>query len=86
MGDLTALIYLNLGGCSNVTDAVLWELRGLTALTGLSLTSCPHITDVGLEHLASLTALTELYLHGTSTTKTGRDALKAALPALTIDS
>ena len=39
MGDLTALIYLNLGGCSNVTDAVLWELRGLTALTGLSLTS-----------------------------------------------
>ena len=67
-----------------MTDAVLWELRDLTALTVLILTSCHDVTDVGLQHLSSLTALTRLYLPGTSTTKAGQDALKAALPALTI--
>jgi hypothetical protein len=65
---------------------VLWELRGLTALNGLSLTSSHNVTDVGLRHLTSLTALTTLYLGGTSTTKAGQDALKAALPALVIAS
>ena len=42
------------------------------------------MTDVGLQHLTPLTTLTKLYLGGTSTTQAGRDALKAALPALTI--
>ena len=68
----------------NVTDAVLRELRGLTELTSLHLFGCTNVTDVGLQHLTSLTALTTLYLHGTSTTKAGQNALKAALPALTI--
>jgi len=67
-----------------VTDAVLWELRGLTALTILNLNDCTQVTNVGLLHLSSLTALTKLDLGGTSTTQAGWDALKTALPALTI--
>jgi hypothetical protein len=46
-----------------VTDAVLWELRGLTALTELHLQSCRNVTDVGLQHLSSLTTLTRLWLY-----------------------
>jgi len=42
------------------------------------------VTDVGLRHLSSLTALTTLLLRRTSTTRAGRNALKAVLPALTI--
>ena len=84
VGGLTALTYLNLTSCSNVTDAVLWELRDLTALTTLYLNGCPDVTDAGLQHLTSLTALARLSLHGTSTTKAGQNALKAAVPALTI--
>ena len=60
------------------------ELRGLTALTHLSLSGCTNMTDVGLQHLSSLTALNTLYVSGTSTTQAGKNALKAALPALTI--
>ena len=44
----------------------------------------PHVTDVGLQHLSSLMALNTLYVSGTSTTQAGKNALKAALPALTI--
>ena len=84
VGGLTTLTFLYLGGCSNVTDAVLWELRDLTALTRLSLSYCRDVTDVGLQHLASLTALYTLVLEGTSTTKAGRDALKAAISGLFI--
>ena len=68
-----------------MTDAVLRELRGLTALTTLQLAGC-NVTDVGLEHLQSLTALSTLILYDTSTTQAGRNVLKAALPALTINS
>ena len=85
---LTELIELRLQGCTHVTDVGVRELRGLTELTTLSLNGCSHVTDVGLQHLSSLSALTELYLYisvyGTSTTQTGRNALKAALSALTI--
>ena len=81
---LTALISLHLNDCSNGTDVGLWELRGLTELTTLGLNSCYEVTDLGLQYLTSLTALTDLFLLGTSTTKAGRKALKAALPALTI--
>ena len=84
VGGLTALPFLNLGYCSNMTDAVLWELRDITALTTLVLSYCPDVTDVGLHHLTTLTALTNLSLYGTSTTKAGRNALKAALPALNL--
>ena len=84
VGGLTALTVLNLGACANVTYMVLRELRGLTSLTWLNLEFCSHVTDVGLQHLTSLTALTTLDLRGTSTTKAGRNSLKAALPALAI--
>jgi hypothetical protein len=68
---------------SNVTDAVLWELRGHTALTTLDLCDT-QVTDVGLQHLSSLATLTTLILGGTSTTQAGQAALKAALPGLHI--
>jgi hypothetical protein len=42
------------------------------------------VTDVGLQELTTLTALTKLYVYGCSTSKAGRDALKAAIPGLTI--
>jgi Leucine-rich repeat (LRR) protein len=80
---LTALSTLSLGG-SNVTNVGLRELRGLTALSTLRLTNCPSVTDVGLQELTTLTALTQLFVHGCSTSKAGRDALKAAIPGLTI--
>ena len=83
VGGLTTLTVLELCYC-NVSDAVLRELRGLTALTCLNLEFCTHVTDVGLQHLSSLTALTTLFLDDTSTTQAGRNALKAALPALAI--
>ena len=75
---------LRLDYCTHVTDVGVRELRGLSALTTLWLVGCTQVTDVGLQHLTSLPALTGLYLHDTSTTQTGRNALKAALPALYI--
>jgi hypothetical protein len=61
-----------------------WELRALTALTRLCIDDCSRVTDVGLQHLSSLPALTDLFLYNTSTTQAGRNALKAAMPALNI--
>jgi hypothetical protein len=81
---LTELSTLWLYGCTLVTDVGVRELRDLTALRALNLYNCTHVTDAGLQHLMSLTALSELYLYGTSTTQAGRNALEAALPALTI--
>jgi hypothetical protein len=81
---LTELSVLYLRGCTLVTDVGVRELRDLSALRTLDLVGCTHVTDVGLQHLMSLTALSELCLQGTSTTRAGRNALKAALPALTI--
>ena len=80
--DLTSLSTLSLVGCYLVTDVGVRELRGLTALKTLYLNYCTHVTDVGLRHCTSLTALSVLFLGGTSTTRAGRNALKAALPAL----
>ena len=83
VGGLTTLTFLRLDHC-NVTDAGLQELRDLTSLTWLILEFCTDVTDAGLQHLTSLTALTMLSFCGTSTTQAGRNALKAARPALTI--
>jgi hypothetical protein len=83
---LTELSSLFLSGCTLVTDVGVRELRDLTALTVLDLIGCTHVTDAGLQHLMSFTALSELWLGGTSTTQARRNALKAALPALTIPS
>jgi hypothetical protein len=82
--DLTSLSTLHLGGCTLVTDVGVRELRDLTAITDLGLDGCTRVTDVGLQHCTSLTALSTLCLYNTSTTQAGRNALKAALPALTI--
>jgi hypothetical protein len=81
---LTELSALDLVECTRVTDVGVRELRDLTALRKLWLRGCTHVRDAGLQHLMSLTALSELHLYGTSTTQAGRNALKAALPALTI--
>jgi hypothetical protein len=81
---LTELSTLYLRDCTLVTDVGVRELRDLTALRTLSLGYCTHVTDAGLQHLVSLTALSELSLDATSTTHAGRNALKAALPALII--
>jgi len=81
---LTELSTLYLGGCTLVTDVGVRELRDLTALRTLILNNCTHVTDAGLQHLMSLTALFELWLFDTPTTQAGRNALKAALPTLTI--
>ena len=80
---MTTLTRLNLGD-SNVTNVGLRELRGLTALSTLRLNFCPSVTDVGLQELTTLTALTTLYVFNSSTSKAGRDALKAAIPGLTM--
>jgi hypothetical protein len=80
---LIELTRLYLDRCSLVTDVGVRELRDLTALTTLGLSST-HVTDTGLQHLTSLTTLSELYLYVTATTQAGRNALKAALPALNI--
>ncbi len=82
---LTELSELWLYGCTLVTDVGVRELRDLTALRTLGLINCTQVTDAGLQHLMSLTALSVLFLYGTSTTQAGRNALKAALPALNID-
>jgi hypothetical protein len=82
--DLPALTALNLTHCRSVTNVGLRELRDLTALTWLSLAFCSNVTDVGLEELTSLTSLTQLNLPHCSTTEAGRDALKAAIPGITI--
>jgi Leucine-rich repeat (LRR) protein len=81
--DLPALTELYLNECHNVTDAGLRGLRGFTALTELQLGS-PNITDVGIQELTTLTSLTDLWFFTCSTTKAGRDALKATIPGLTI--
>jgi hypothetical protein len=81
---LTELSTLWLVGCTLVTDVGVRELRDLIALRELYLYFCTQLTDAGLQHLMSLTALSHLSLHSTSTTQAGRNALKAALPALAI--
>jgi hypothetical protein len=69
-----------------LADKGLKAVSSLTGLTSLDLSYCPLVTDVGLQELTSLTALTTLTLWpgGSSTSKAGRDALKAAIPALAI--
>jgi hypothetical protein len=83
---LTELSELHLWGCTLVTDVGVRELRDLTALRTLNLRGCTLVTDAGLQHLMSLPKLSELWLGGNSITLAGRNALKAALPALTIHS
>ena len=84
-GRLPSLTYLWLVGVTSLTADGLRAVGGLTALDTLELTGCSNVTDAVLWELRDLNALTHLFLRRTSTTQAGRDALKAALPALTID-
>jgi hypothetical protein len=85
LSSLPTLTTLNLYKCAKVTNMGLRELSGLTALSTLNVAQCTNLTDVGLQPLTSLKALTSLLLNGTNTTMAGRNALKKALPALTIN-
>jgi len=85
-GRLPALTSLRLDGVTSLTEDGLRAMGGLTTLDTLYLNGCPNVTDAVLWELRNLNALSHLYLSNTfSTTQAGRDALKAALPALTID-
>ena len=83
-GRLPALSYLSLYGVASLTVDGLRAVLRLTAINTLNLGRCPTVTDAVLWELPGLNALTALHLRGTSTTQAGRNALKAALPALTI--
>lgn len=84
LSTLTQLTWLSLSD-SGVTGVGLWRLRGLTRLTKLYLDDCDGVTDVDIRELSSLSALNHLSLYNCHTSKAGRNALKAAIPGLTID-
>jgi hypothetical protein len=83
---LTALTNLSISSNLNVTTEVLRAVSGLNALNHLHLRSCDNVTDEGLLELRSLTALTLLHLrYCPNVTDVGKQALRTALPNLTID-
>ena len=58
----------------------------LNALTRVRLSYCDNVTDEGLLELRSLAALTTLLLYGfPNVTDAGKQALRTALPNLTIE-
>jgi len=82
---LTSLTCLRLCYNNNVTTEVLRAMSSLTALRALNLSGCSSVTDEGLSTLSSLTALVELDLrYCYSMTAAGKQALRTALPNLTI--
>jgi hypothetical protein len=83
---LTALTNLNLSCNPNVTTEVLRAVSCLNALTCLRLSHCDNVADERLLALRSLTALTTLDLWGClHVTDAGKQALRTALPNLTIN-
>jgi uncharacterized membrane protein len=67
-----------------LTDEGLHTLSTLTALTTLNLSGC-NVTSEGLHLLSTLTALSTLRLEGCwAVTYTAKQALRAAIPNLTI--
>jgi len=82
---LTALTHLDLNGCYNVTTEGLREVSKLTALRSLILTDCDNTTDEVLGTLSCLSSLVELELRFCyNVTAAGKQALRTALPNLTI--
>jgi hypothetical protein len=61
---LPKLDMLNLGYCTNITDAGLAHVGRMENITWLSLMACPQITDAGLKHLLPAQQLTSLDLRG----------------------
>jgi hypothetical protein len=70
-------------GAQSLTTVGLHAVGGLNKLTWLNLDDC-NVTDKGLQQLTALTALTTLWLVAYLTSEAERDALKAAIPCLTI--
>jgi hypothetical protein len=61
-------------------------VSSLTALTMLDLAGCRNVTSEGLRAVSSLTALSTLYLwRCDNVTAAGKQALRTAIPNLTID-
>ena len=82
---LLSLTELSLCWCDNVTTEVLRAVSGLASLTNVNLEGCNNVTDEGLRTLPSLAALTTLNLVGCpNVTAAGKQALRTALPNLTI--
>ena len=82
---LISLSTLNLSHYNNVASEGLRAVSRLSSLTHLHLTGCENVTDEGLRTLSSLTALGTLYLYDCeNVTAAGKQALRTALPNLTI--
>jgi Leucine-rich repeat (LRR) protein len=69
---------------SNLTDTALAHLEGLNHLTYLNIHST-NVSDAGLAHLEVLHSLEKLYLWQTRVSDAGVQALRNALPELTIN-
>jgi hypothetical protein len=78
LANVKKLTMLFLSNCP-ITDAHLRHIARLTELEHLDL-SGTQVTDEGLVHLQGLTRLKDLYVCKTSVTRTGKKALRAALP------
>jgi hypothetical protein len=83
-GRMPELTTIDLMLVQSLTAEGLSAVGGLTALTTLGLWGC-NVTDVGLQELTALTQLTKLWVVGCSTSMTGEDALKAAIPGLSVN-
>jgi hypothetical protein len=70
--------------CDKVTDEGLRAVSSLTGLTTLNLSCCKQVTDEGLQALGSLTSLSFIELYGTNVSAAAKQALRTALPNLTI--
>jgi hypothetical protein len=69
---------------TQVTDAVLEQLKGLSQLQGLCL-SYTQVTDTGLAHLKGLNQLKQLHLGFSQVSDEGVKKLQHALPNCVID-
>jgi hypothetical protein len=86
VSSLKALTTLNLAGCNGVTSEGMRVLSSLTALSTLSLNGCNGVTDEVLHTLSCLTALSTLTLdHCPNVSTAGKQALRTAIPNLTIE-
>jgi hypothetical protein len=87
VSSLKALTTLDLSYCGNgVTAEGLNAVSSLTALSTLSLSGCNGVTDEVLQTLSCLTALSTLTLYGCdNATAPGKQALRTAIPNLTIE-
>ena len=86
VSSLTALTSLRMTYCKTVTDEVLRAVStALTALTSLDISGCKNLTNESLRTLSSFIALVELELGDCDkVTAAGKQALRTALPNLTI--